>query len=113
MDSLQSDPKKFKWNDDGYPCNDCEYVAKRAYHLKRHVENKHTGVRHPCSECEFVATRADNLKIHVASKHNGVIYPCSQYEHAATTASDLWDMLKVNMKRWDILVLNASMLQLQ
>ena len=62
MDPLQSEPKKFKRNDDGYPCNDCEYVATRADHLKRRVENKHIGIRYACDVCEHVATRVDYLK---------------------------------------------------
>ena len=40
FDPLQSKPKKFNRGNDGYPCNDCEYVSSRADHLKRHVENK-------------------------------------------------------------------------
>ena len=49
-----------------HACYECEYVATRTDHLKKHVENQHNKVRYSCSDCEFVATRADNLKIHVA-----------------------------------------------
>jgi len=54
FDFLQSEPKKFKRGNDGYPCNECEYVASRADHLKRHVENKHIRIRYACDECEYV-----------------------------------------------------------
>ena len=36
----------------GYPCNDCEYVASRVDHLKRHVETKHIGKRYACDKCD-------------------------------------------------------------
>ena len=89
FDPLQSEPKKFKRGNDGYSCNDCEYVASRSDHLKRHVENKHIRIRYACDECDYVAKRADNLKVHVESKHEGVRYPCFQCEHVGTTAKDL------------------------
>ena len=78
----------------GFPCNQCEYVATRAYNLKIHFKSKHEGVRHPCPECEFAATRARGLKIHIERKHEGLKYPCPNCEYAATTAKKPKDSCK-------------------
>ena len=39
-----------------YPCVQCKYAATTAGDLKKHVINKHEGVRYPCKQCEYAAT---------------------------------------------------------
>ena len=53
-----------------YPCTECNYVATRAYTLKRHKEIKHEGIRYPCPECDYAATQAGDLKKHRKRKHS-------------------------------------------
>ena len=48
---FEPEPKRTKRSKVGFSCNQCEYVATRAHHLRIHVENKHEGVRYPCSQC--------------------------------------------------------------
>ena len=72
FDFLQSEPKKFKRGNDGYPCFECEYVASRADHLKRHVERKHIRKIYACDECEYVSTTVYYLKVHVERSSNKI-----------------------------------------
>jgi len=72
FDPLQYEPKKFKRSNDVYPCNDCEYVASRADHLKRHVERKHIRKIYACDECEYVSTTVYYLKVHVERSSNKI-----------------------------------------
>ena len=55
-----------------YLCSQCEYSATDASTLKRHVENKHEGVRYPCPECKYAATQKGYLKKHLKNKHKWV-----------------------------------------
>ena len=57
-DPLQSEPKpkRIKKSLNGYLCSQCENIASKASHLKKHFESKHEEVRHPCLLCEYVAT---------------------------------------------------------
>ena len=71
FDPLQSEPKpkkKIKKSQNGYSCSQCEYIASKASHLKKHVESKHEGVRYHCLLCEYVATLESVLKRHVKIK---------------------------------------------
>ena len=70
--------KRRKLEGKQYLCNECNYAATRAAHLRQHKESKHEGIRYPCSECDYVATRAECLKRHKKSKHEGISYPCSE-----------------------------------
>merc|ERR1711970_1316140 len=48
-----------------FPCEQCDYKASRADHLKRHIFSVHEKSRINCNLCEFSATRVDNLKRHI------------------------------------------------
>ena len=73
MDQIfQPESKKSKRSKVEFHCNDCEYVATKAYQLKTHVERKHDGVRYPCLQCEYAATTANSLQKHVESRLKGV-----------------------------------------
>ena len=54
---------------DMFPCEQCDYKASRADHLKRHKFSIHENGRLQCNQCEFSATRADNLKRHIKRIH--------------------------------------------
>ena len=45
-----------------YACSQCNYAATTSGTLKKHLENKHEGVRYPCLQCEYAATTAAALK---------------------------------------------------
>ena len=77
-----------------YPCDECDYKAARADHLRRHKKKKHgnlnarfeeikssevksttkVNIRKPgtfsCDQCSFASTRADNLRRHNRTQHN-------------------------------------------
>ena len=89
-----------------YPCDECEYKAARADHLRRHTKKKHgngnlkaarveevkslevksTGKGNirksgtfSCDHCSFASTRADNLRRHNNTQHNTnrIKYECN------------------------------------
>ena len=79
-----------------YPCDECDYKAARADHLRRHKKKKHgngnlnarveeiessevkstpkVNIRKAgtfsCDHCSFASTRADNLRRHNRTQHN-------------------------------------------
>ena len=83
---LDSTPDVAKHNDNGYQCEQCEFVTKRAPYLKSHKEAKHEKVIYSCDQCDYVAKQRRYLKRHKESKHEGIRYPCDQCDHVATTA---------------------------
>merc|ERR1711872_931115 len=56
-------------NDEEYPCDECDYVAKYSENLKQHKESKHQGVRYPCHKCQYIATQKSSLLRHLESYH--------------------------------------------
>ena len=60
-----------------YPCsfNDCSYVAKNIYHLKRHSGLKHSEdtERFPCPSCDTTFATKWSVKTHIKRKHSAVI----------------------------------------
>ena len=52
-----------------FPCEQCDYKASRADHLKRHIFSLHEKSRINCNMCGFSATRVDNLKRHIQRVH--------------------------------------------
>ena len=67
----QREPGRFKT---GYCVLKANILQQKTRNLKRHVENKHKGVRYPFSQCEFAANTARVLKKHVKNKHEGLGY---------------------------------------
>ena len=55
----------------GFPCNQCEYVAKNKPTLYRHKGKIHKNIRHPCNQCEYVATFSNTLRRHIRTVHEG------------------------------------------
>jgi len=68
-----------------FSCDECEYTANYARHIKRHKQIKHLDrVRYPCDECAYSATRPDHLKRHRETQHVGLKYPCDLCEFTTT-----------------------------
>ena len=66
-------------------------------------------MRYPCDKCEYAVTTSSYFKQHFESKHEGVRYPCDKSEYAAIEAWAVWSViLRLNMKEWDILVINEN-----
>ena len=72
-----------------YPFSQCEFAANTARVLKKHVRNKHEGLGYFFSLCEFAASTLGNLKSPVEIKHKGVRYPCSTCEYVASREANL------------------------
>jgi len=82
--------KSVSMNDElKYQCQLCDYQAKLAGNLKKHVQSKHEGIRYPCQQCDYQASQQDSLKRHVEYKHDGIKYPCHQCDYKATTKDSL------------------------
>ena len=61
-----------------FPCDECDYKAGRADHLRRHKNKVHDVANSftnqstktfNCDNCDFTSVRSDNLKRHVEKKH--------------------------------------------
>ena len=99
-----------------FPCQQCNYQAKRLAHLQVHVEaihgtvkyscpqcnykttsndylkrhkDIHMGLNYPCQECDYTATKSGHLKEHVQSIHEGVKYPCQKCDFRAKHTANL------------------------
>ena len=70
-------------------CSECDYKATQKTDIKRHKEYKHEGIRVTCDECGHKSTTKGALKIHVDSIHKKIRYPCHSCEYKATTAGSL------------------------
>ena len=47
---------KYTHEEPKFFCDQCEYATTRRYHLKRHLQSVHEGVKHPCHQCDFQAS---------------------------------------------------------
>ena len=47
---------KQTWRSEIYLLSILVHAETTASHLKKHIENKHDGVRYTCSQCDYVAT---------------------------------------------------------
>ena len=45
-----------------YPCDQCQYAATRATHLKVRKQSMHEGIRDPCDKCRYSSSAASALK---------------------------------------------------
>merc|ERR1719369_2702241 len=61
IDEEYVSPVKAEVKREQFPCEQCDYKAFRADHLKRHVLSIHEKGRMNCIQCDFSATRLDNL----------------------------------------------------
>ena len=58
-----------------YYCDQCEYKAKGAGTLKRHIRTKHEKA---CNQCEYKGETNIDLKLHFETVHEGICYFCVQ-----------------------------------
>ena len=65
-DPLHLEPKiikKIKDDDKEYIfCEQCDYMATQVGHLRRHVRNKHEGLRFPCECTASTAGKCDKCE---------------------------------------------------
>ena len=74
------------------------------------AKTKKVDMRYPCPEWDFDAPKEQALKKHVESRHNFLVLNVNLLQQQLV----IWrNMLKVNIKMWDILVFNVNLLQLQ
>ena len=72
-----------------YSCDQCDYKATQSTDIKRHKQYKHEGIKIACEECEYQATTTGSLKLHVDAKHRGIKYPCHLCDLKASTPASL------------------------
>ena len=65
-------------------CNQCEYTAKNAKELKRHINVAHKGIVFRCDQCDYSSSHKSNLYNHQKAKHEMRVYKCLSCE---TTSS--------------------------
>ena len=51
-----------------YPCNKCDYRAKKKSNLTTHVQSLHEGVKYACNQCDYQGSK-DSLHKHLKRKH--------------------------------------------
>jgi hypothetical protein len=50
-------------------CLECGFSRPDKWHVSRHVEQRHIGLRVRCDICYATFTRRDKLRAHVKNKH--------------------------------------------
>ena len=51
-------------------CLECGFSRPDKWHVSRHVEQRHIGLRVRCGVCYATFTRRDKLRAHVKNKHD-------------------------------------------
>ena len=74
--SVHGERVKKKKEIQSYPCEECDYVAKRKEYLVRHKNSIHEQKRYPCDICDFSSTQKYYLTYHKEGVHGGVKYSC-------------------------------------
>ena len=59
-----------------YPCERCNFVAKRIDLLNRHEKSVHNGALRICNFCDFQCGRTDSLKRHIKAVHEKIKIKC-------------------------------------
>jgi len=70
-------------------CEECGYSTPNHYHLKRHKESNHEGIRYPCDQCEASYTTKSSLESHRESVHEGLRYQCNECHYSFTKSYNL------------------------
>ena len=55
-----------------FPCDQCDFSAKRKDHLLRHKKSVYEGVKFPCDQCDYNAKCKGHLLSHKKSVHEGL-----------------------------------------
>ena len=72
-----------------FPCDQCEYIAKRKHQLKEHKEARHDGVIYPCDLCPYTSKSKKYTIQHRNSVHLGIQYACDQCDKVFAQAVQL------------------------
>ena len=57
-----------------YPCDRCDYKAKKKHQVHLHIKSMHVGEKYQCNECDYKATRKYHLQRHIKIVHTGFTY---------------------------------------
>jgi len=84
-------PKKRKYDEElgSFMCPYCGVVVTMRKTLKKHIQNKHEGIRYPCDQCAYQGTSRENLKHHKDVYHEMKRYYCDQCSHVSASKSSL------------------------
>ena len=55
-----------------YTCPECSYGGSKI-NLQRHKRDKHLGITHKCDQCQYVSRRGYELKRHKDGKHSKLV----------------------------------------
>ena len=66
---ISSDTKTFL-------CPECQGVFRNRNHMMKHYRSEHEGIRYPCNFCDYRAKRLGHLKDHISAKHSEDIIKC-------------------------------------
>ena len=69
-----------------YPCNLCDYQAKKLSNLQRHIQFVHEGFKYSCNQCDYQATKQSYLDTHILAKHSD---SQTKNKNSKTDTSDL------------------------
>ena len=64
-----------------YPCNFCNFIARRKGNLTEHIQGKHTEANIFCNQCDYKTSIRKNLKQHVQNKHSELKMHCNQCDY--------------------------------
>ena len=73
-------------------CDQCNYKAKEASHLRSHKAAVHEKVTHFCDTCSYKSTWKQNLDDHIKRKHRNVVkftHPCGLCDYSTTKFGNL------------------------
>ena len=79
-----------------FNCDKCESQFKTRYHLVRHIQSIHEGVKYACNQCDQHFSQDGTLYEHIRSKHEGVKYDCDQCNYQSNSRVSLYRHKKVN-----------------
>ena len=86
-----------------FPCEKCEYKAKRKEHLKNHNERIHANMQRSknfmSSSCNAKYYSKSSLEIHIETNHLQVRYPCDICDHIATQKINLQKHIQAKHER--------------
>ena len=61
-----------------FHCDKCDKIFKKKFHLNRHFQSIHEGVRFPCEQCPASFSFYEGLRSHMKQFHGGLRFPCSE-----------------------------------
>ena len=74
---------------------ECQNCGSRLYNtsklnlLKKHMSDKHEGIKFPCMLCDYKTARKGNMKIHMQALHENVVHNCQLCDYKTSTERNL------------------------